>query len=234
MFTSYLHNADHDQITYYRTTALSCALADGLRRVLSFQVVVGFDSERLGITFYNTMRALLPLLISRYANNPIVYDDYLMRACEYFVSRDMIMPSESIRHSVVYPYMLRKLPPSMYVAPVLYSLEHYYDVLAKISADVLYMLHSIDVNWEQFARFSDFELLEPHQVYWPVRLRPDHRDSDTLFTVEVRGIDAQPTVESMIELNNTVVGVAYLLERSKDLCEVYSMLASNRGVLHGV
>ncbi len=229
-----LPNADLDNVNYYRTVALSRTLAEGLIRIASFQIVIGFDSEDLGFKFYNLMRTLGSDLANDFSNHSFLPNEqYYLDAVTYSFGEDKIcyrtnpwfkIPfNGSTRLEVIYPYMTHKLPSSMVNMPKLESMSEYYHHLAIATRDVKFFLDNgvLDADHERLRAFGDFDLLEPHQVYWLVRIRPDHADSEAKFTVEVRHFDYFSDFSVYMKINNIVIGLAYALEKGISIDDAY-------------
>ncbi len=213
-----LEGAEKDRIIYYRSVAFSRSFAEGLKRVASFQIVVGFADSESALKFYNHLRIAQPLLTEMLSASPeMPNEEWYRRACAYMNinysanhSR-LILPSQSSRLEIIYPYMARYLPPSLVQGPFLYSPEHYYEELREVSETVKLFLEDklMDTVWEEYKAHQKWEILHPHQVYWLVRPRPDHADEDCAMSVEVRIADMLPSLQRLQKANELIVGLAY-------------------------
>ena len=56
---------------------------------------------------------------------------------------------------------------------------------------------------------APFLTLEPHQIYWMTRFRPDHGNGTSDLAIELRVCDMPTTVERMQMLNSFVAGICY-------------------------
>jgi len=200
---------------WYRTTALSETCGFGLLDITSQQIIIGIPDEQFGFELYNFLRAINPVLIAMSASSPYAYrKDHL---------EDTLGESRRIRQ---YEQLCQYFPESLWrELPPLHSLTEYGAVLRSISDEVNRRLLAgeLDANMGELRRqrsnghgpysYIPFDVLEPHQIYWTIRVRPDHgnmeRGGSSLFSLELRLPDMPTTVARMQMLNAFVLGLAY-------------------------
>lgn len=209
--SSLLRDVSHREPSWYRTTSLSRTLATGLLDITSQQVVIGISNEaggeKFGIDLYNLLKDITPVMLAFSASSPFKAHNGLLK--------DTGAKSRRIHQ---YENATKHLPREMLLVPQLESLDHYFDVLQTISDAVNAKLSNgeLDQNDEELYRTREngkahapFTTLDPHQIYWMVRPRPDHANADSLMSLEVRVPDVPISVERMQLLNSFVLGIAY-------------------------
>lgn len=201
----------------YRTTSLSEACAAGLLDITSQQIVLGVTDEALGFELYNFFRHVNPALIALTASSPYTYRN-----------GDLRNTGNASRRIAQYEQLCRYFPLGMWRnMPDLKSLDEYEAIRRKISDEVNEKLHAgqLDANWAELKKtrsngngnfsYEPFALLEPHQIYWGVRVRPDHcnleKGGRSVFSLELRVPDMPTTVSRMQMLNALVAGLSYYI-----------------------
>lgn len=201
----------------YRTTSLSESCARGFLDITSQQVILGVNDEALGIELHNYFRGIAPALIALTASSPFAYGN--RSGCNL---NDTQCAS---RRAEQYESMCRFFPNSMWRdVPTLASLSDYQEHVQVVSDEINRRLGSgvLDANWHELMlprngssgttfSYFPFSTLDPHQIYWTVRPRPDHaiESRGCPFSVEIRTPDMPTTVERMQMLNALVAGLAY-------------------------
>ncbi len=199
----------------YRTTSLSDTFARGLLDITSQQVVLGMPDERLGFELYDLFRRVNPVLVALTASSP------------YAVNNGNVIDTENASRRIgQYKNFCARFPENMWHdMPELHSLKEHQEWMRQVSGEVLRRLGSgeMDANWPELLKartngngnspYYPFNVLEPHQVYTFVRVRPDHRTvekgGESLFSLELRVPDIPTTRERMQMLNSLVAGLAY-------------------------
>lgn len=204
--SSLLANVDHREPAWYRTTSLSQTLARNLLDITSQQIVIGVDNEQFGVRLYNMLRQLTPILLALSASSP--YRDAQGR-----------LQSTQLQSRRIHQYLdgTSAFPSEIIETPPILSLGHYQELLQSVSDMVNdYLSHGqIDSNYQELYKhradgsYAPFNVLAPHQVYWMVRPRPDHANSDSAFSLEVRVSDTPVTVQRMQMINSFVLGLSY-------------------------
>ena len=197
------------QPTLYRTTLLSHKLARGFMDISSQQIVLGVTGERFGIELHNFYKNIGPVLVALTASSRYEYSPGSVGF------RDSGLES---RRMGQYEASTARYPRSTIEVPTLKSMDHYYEsYLRPISEEVKRNLRSgaMDVNYKTLytSRLANFDMLEPHQVFWHVRPRPDFAMPATPFVLEIRSPDIPTTITGMQMLNAFVIGLAYHAER---------------------
>ncbi len=199
----------------HRTTSMSETLAHGFLDITSQQVVLGIADAGLGFELYQLFRRANPVFIALTASSP-----YRMKG------NAIVDTGNDSRRIEQYKNLCSFLPAAMWSeAPDLHSLEGHRAWLQKVSRQLKERLEGdlMDANWEELRKarsngngnhsYYPFDVLEPHQVYCFVRVRPDHRTIEkggkSLFSLELRVPDMPATRERMQMLNALVVGLAY-------------------------
>ncbi len=191
----------------YRTTSLSESCARGFLDITSQQIVLGVNDEELGFELFNYLRNINPVFLALSASSPY--------AVKNGVLEDVRVLSRRIFQ---YEKICRFFPSNMWRdVPEITSLEEYFSHLQRISDEVnrRYSSGELDCNDKEAAKFLPFDRLEPHQIYWPIRLRPDHRNIETggksVFSLEIRIPDMPTTVQRIQMINSFVMGIAYFV-----------------------
>lgn len=198
----------------YRTTSLSETLARNLLDISSQQVVIGIANEgsgrnpgeEFGMQLYNTLRQLTPIILAISSSSPFRYQD-----------GQLVNTGTKSRRIEQYARGTSKLPPEILHSPALSSLEEYQEILQGISDEVNQRLANgdLDQNDDELykerenGQYAPFETLDPHQIYWMVRPRTDHKNEDSVFSLEVRVADLPHRAETMQMVNAFVIGLAY-------------------------
>lgn len=198
----------------YRTTSLSETCGRGFLDIMSQQIVLGVNDEKLGFDIYNYFRNN-PVLLAISASSPYVLHDGGIK--------DTGLDSVRIGK---YKEICRYFPDSMWKdPPQINSISDYFHKLQSISDEVNRRLseNMMDANWEELTMvrkngkneytFYPFRVLEPHQVYWNVRPRPDHKNShnggNSRFSIEFRMPDMPTTPERVKMINSLLIGISY-------------------------
>ncbi len=206
--SSLIEDVSEVQPKRHRTTSLSEACAHGFLDITSQQVVLGVNDEALGFELYNMFRRVNPALLALSASSPYRYVDGSLKDTEA-MSRRLQQYVELCRF---YPHEMWR------TMPKIGSMSEYYRHLQQVSDEVNKRLArgELDANVEELTRirtngfsYIPFSRLEPHQIYWYVRPRPDHSNERSVMSVELRVTDIPTTVERMQLLNSFVVGLAY-------------------------
>ena len=191
----------------YRTTSLSDSCAEGFLDITSQQIVLGVNDEELGFELFNYLKNINPVLLALSASSPYRVRENILEE----------VGAQSRRISQ-YEKLCRFFPEEMWRnIPEINSLEEYFSHLQNISNEVnrRHSAGELDSNEEALAKFLPFERLEPHQIYWPVRIRPDHGNIESggssVFSLEVRILEMPTTIEKLQMMNNFVLGISYYI-----------------------
>lgn len=217
--SSLFQDTSHHEPTWYRTTSLSERLARGFLDITSQQLVIGvaregrgqMAGETFGLQLYNFLRQLSPVILALSASSP----------CRYQAG-NIIETGYQSRRPARYQEMSKNLPPSMFTTPQLHSLEEYHAHLQDVSDQVNDRLEAgqLDANVTELYRdrgertYVPFTTLEPHQIYSWVRMRPDHANQNSVFSLEVRICDLPAQVETIQALNSFIAGLSYYAARN--------------------
>jgi len=198
----------------YRTTSLSETLAQNLLDISSQQVVIGIANEgsgsnpgeQFGMQLYNSLRQLTPIILALSSSSPFRYGQ-----------GQLIDTGARSRRIDQYARGTSMLPSEILHAPALGSLDQYQEILQGISDEVNRRLESgeLDQNNAELyqnrenGQYAPFETLDPHQIYWMVRPRTDHKNADSVFSLEMRVSDLPLQVETIKTINSFVIGLAY-------------------------
>lgn len=212
--SSLLQDISNHEPTWYRTTSLSEQLARGFLDITSQQLVIGIAregpgqmaGETFGLQLYNFLRQLTPVIFALSAASPYRYE-----------AGKVIETGYQSRRPGQYQAMSSRLPPSMFATPQLNSLEEYQAHLQAVSDQVNDRLANgqLDANLTELYRdrggrqYAPFTTLEPHQIYSWVRIRTDHANQDSVFSLEVRICDLSTRIQSIQALNALIAGLAY-------------------------
>lgn len=216
--SSLFQDTSRHEPTWYRTTSLSERLARGFLDITSQQLIIGvaregrgqMAGEMFGLRLYNFLRQLSPVILALSASSP----------CRYQAG-GIIETGYQSRRPTQYQEMSKNLPPSMFATPQLNSLEEYHSHLQDVSNQVNDRLANgqLDANLIELYRdrggrkYAPFTILEPHQIYSWVRIRPDHANQNSVFSLEVRICDLPTQVETIQALNSFIAGLAYYAAR---------------------
>jgi len=200
----------------YRTTSLSNTFARGMLDITSQQIVIGVTDEQLGFELYEYFGHIRPALLALSASSPFSQQGNMLI--------DTGLQSRRIKQ---YEQARRHFPESMFNPPRITSLQEYTAALRNASNEVNRMLEEgkLDANWEELRKirqkgeqtywYYPFDVLEPHQVFWPERPRPDHRNIEkggpSQLSVELRVPDMPISVWRVQMLNSFVAGLAYYI-----------------------
>jgi hypothetical protein len=200
----------------YRTTSLSERCAKSFLDINGHQIIIGVGDQQLGFEIYNTLRNLNPVLLAISSSSPYTYHDGEVRETGYQSSR-----------IIRYSKLLERFPSSMLESPQLNSYEEYFETLRSISRVVKERLRNgmLDANWEELTKirtnedgstysYYPFRSLEPHQIYWFARPRPDFVNNESEFVLELRVPDTPITISSMQTLNAFVIGLTYFIAKN--------------------
>ncbi len=189
----------------YRTTALSDTCAQGFLDITSQQVVLGITDEAFGFELYNYLRNVNPVFVALSASSP------------YKVVGSCLEDVGALSRRVAqYEHLCCFFPEEMWRnMPCLSSLAEYDCCLQGVSDEVnrRYASGELDAVQVIVEQFLPFDRLEPHQLYWSIRPRPDHRTIEkggsSLFSLELRIPDMPTTVQRVQMMNVLIVGLAY-------------------------
>lgn len=199
---------------WYRSTSLSRSFAQELKGISGQQTVIGVQGEELAINLCNYFQRLGPLLQAVSASSPLRMDRGQVITNEH----DQVVLSDGLSERVFsYQRGAIHLPKRMLEAEELQSFDHYTEVLQSISDEVNRSLTAglLDSNVEELYKnheriaYAPFDCLEPHQIFWSTRFRPDHRNELSDCSIEVRAMDTPITLSAMCAINELVMGVAY-------------------------
>jgi len=217
--SSLIRDVSQLEPAWYRTTSLSYTLATNLLDIASQQIVIGIapegknDStgEDFGIQLYNTLRQVTPVILALSASSPYKLEDHKLIDTGY-----------QSRRIEQYQKATSKLPTEILTTPSLKSVEDYDIRVQEISDNVNQMLArgELDCNTDELYKdrggksHAPFKTLEPHQIYWMVRPRPDHQNADSVFSLEVRVSDIPISCKKMMALNSFIMGLVYYSSRN--------------------
>jgi gamma-glutamyl:cysteine ligase YbdK (ATP-grasp superfamily) len=217
--SSLLRDTSEREPAWYRSTSLSKQLARGFLNSGSQQLVIGIapeggdnnSGEQFGIELYSFLRQLSPIILALSASSPFLYE-----------ANNSLRDSgfESYRPGN-YQNMSAQLPFAMFDTPIISSLDDYHDNLRLASNQVNQLLDAgqLDANLPELYRdreqgpYAPFDELAWHQVYSWIRIRPDHANEDSVFSLEVRIADLANRVELMQAINSFVGGLSYYASR---------------------
>lgn len=201
---------------WHRTTALSEKCGRGFLNVMSQQITIGINNEYLGLELYNFYRRINPIILAMSASSPYEYKN----------------PSQindtGHQSSRIAGYMnfLSCFPKDMIEAPYLMSKTGYWSVIEALSTEIKDMVarRELDSNLIELTRIRSengrtyshwpFENLDPHQIFWFVRPRPDFENEANRFVIELRIPDAPIRIDNAQMINQFVVGLAYYIARN--------------------
>lgn len=196
---------------WQRTTSLSVTCARNFLDMCSIQVVIGVSGERFGIDLFNYFRNVNPVLLALSSSSPYALVDGIEL-------RETSMLSKRIHQ---YEKLCERFPSEMLLSAELESMSHFERILQDISAEVNARLTGgrLDVNAMELFRdresgpYAPFSLLDPHQVFWMTRFRPDHKNEECDFSVEMRVCDLPINLSGMKYVNTFILGIAYCAEQ---------------------
>lgn len=189
----------------YRTTCLSESCAKGFLDVTSQQIVIGVSGEEFGINLFNYLKDINPSLLA------------LSNASPHKFGSNLNSSNIQSRRINQYKDICSNFPSEILETSKLKSTENYFEILQDISDKVNNKLDSGELDINEIELFKDrsegayapFDRLDPHQIYWMNRFRPDHSNSDCDFSIELRAPDLPTTTERMKMLNSYVLGLCY-------------------------
>ncbi len=212
--SSLLRDTSQHEPSRYRTTSLSETLARNLLDVTSQQIVIGVsregNGEQFGIRLYNMLRGLTPVVLAMSASSPYRYQDGL------------VPTGQQSRRMHQYERATSFFPSQILETPALESIDQYFEMLQTVSDEVNERLRTgeMDVNTHELYRAREngnshapFDALEPHQIYWMVRPRPDHANDSSAFSIEMRVMDLPTRLQRMQAMNSFVLGLSYYAAR---------------------
>jgi gamma-glutamyl:cysteine ligase YbdK (ATP-grasp superfamily) len=198
---------------WQRTTALSKTAAHGFLDILGQQITIGVKDEEFGFELYNFVREISPLLLALSASSPYKYNNGILEDTGH-----------QSRRIVQYEKLIGYYPRFMLDTPHLNSFSEYDKHRKKITKDVKKRIETgrLDANKEELYKvrkdkagkeytYGSFEILEPNQIYWFVRPRPDFINYESSFVLEIRIPDMPVTVHRMQAINSFIVGLAYYM-----------------------
>ncbi|MBW3021131.1 hypothetical protein KY334_07590 [Candidatus Woesearchaeota archaeon] len=193
----------------YRTTCLSESCARGFLDISSMQIVLGISGEEFGINLINYLQTINPILLALSNSSPYVLEN-----------GSLIDTGFESRRIASYRELCRYFPNEMLRSQNLSSREHYFEILQDISDRVNHDLRNgnLDSNNQELYRereggaYAPFDCLNPSQLYWMTRFRPDHENETSDFSIESRVMDIPTTIQRMQMLNSFVVGIALYAE----------------------
>jgi len=195
----------------YRTTCLSESCARGFLNINSQQIVIGVQGEEYGINLFNYLRTINPIILALSNSSPYVYQN-----------NELIDTNNQSTRISSYRNICKSFPNDMLFSQDLTSIEHYHEILQNISNQVLDYLSNdmLDVNMPELTRerengsYFPFQSLEPHQIYWMTRFRPDHANEDSDFSIELRVADIPINTRQIQTINSFVLGLCYYTEQN--------------------
>lgn len=207
--SSLLQDVSNIEPARYRTTSLSETCARGFLDITSQQIVIGVSGEEFGVALFNTLRNLNPVFLALTNSSPYRIE-----------GNELVDTGYQSRRIGTYQELTRYFPNTMLESQDLESREHFDNVLRNISTDVhRYLVQGqLDVNVEELlmqregGAYYPFDTLDPHQIYWMTRFRPDHVNERSDFTIEMRVCDIPTTTQRMQGINSYVIGLAYYMQ----------------------
>ncbi|MCD8484316.1 hypothetical protein LRY65_00300 [Candidatus Woesebacteria bacterium] len=206
--SAFLGDVSQREPQWYRTTSLSRTLGEGFLSIGSQQLVLGIaregagteeSGENFGFALYNFLRSLSPIVLALSASSPYSSQNGAL----VDTNQESFRPGR-------YAQMSQYLPQRMFQTPVLHSLEEYFQHLQTVSDEVNVAIERGQLDSvPQLQQHLPFTTLEPHQIYSWVRIRPDHANADSVFSLEVRIADIAHRVETILALNAFIGGLAY-------------------------
>ncbi|MBI4016430.1 MAG: hypothetical protein HY363_01930 [Candidatus Aenigmarchaeota archaeon] len=238
---SVLEDVSEVEPVRHRTTSLSNTFARGILDINSQQIILGVNDETLGFEIYNYFRHIRPALLALSASSPYKQDGQQLT--------DTGCASRRVQQ---YEKALSYFPQIIFNSPELDSLHSHRTQLKMVSDRVKEKLEEgiLDANWEELKKtrqkgtetyhYYPFEVLEPHQVFWPERPRPDHRTIEkggkSVFSIELRMPDMPITIWRIQMINSFVAGIAYYIagHGTGELPYLFNENSLKRAAQHGL
>ncbi len=135
--------------------------------------------------------------------------------CRYERGIDTFSPMGSNRINTLFQIAIQCLPPIMVFPREVRKLSDYNTILERATREINIQLNNrtsiLDLDWERLQQFLPIEHLEPHQVYFWVRLRPDHAENNlgSGFSIEIRITDMPYRLEMMQRTNAILLSVIH-------------------------
>ncbi|HUY70538.1 MAG TPA: hypothetical protein VMV00_03150 [Candidatus Baltobacteraceae bacterium] len=216
-----LNNTEGIVPRLYLTTAASEGFGRAMTTVKSQQIVLGVSDEAAAFRVYNALRLVSPIVLALSASSPLIFEG----------GRIANAGVDSIRMQQ-YAKGCARFPAEMWLdPPTLGSIADYNRSMAIASQRFRDALPAMDSRPEfrtmynsAGIRFCEQERLEPHQVFWQVRPRPDHRNDRCALSIEVRSPDLPFSLSEMQTINRFVYGVACIAASSNQQLELPSCL----------
>ncbi|HVC57860.1 MAG TPA: hypothetical protein VND15_00075 [Candidatus Acidoferrales bacterium] len=210
----------------YLTTAASEGFGRAMTTVKSQQIVLGVADEAAGFRVYNALRLISPIALALSASSPLTLDG----------NRIVNAGVDSIRMGQ-YAKGCARFPAEMWLdSPALGSIADYNRAMATASQRFREALPDMDSRPEfqnmrnsTGVRFCEQQALEPHQVFWQVRPRPDHRNDRCALSIEFRSPDIPFSIAEMQTINRFVYGIACLAASSDSQINLPSCLDGSFG-----
>lgn len=196
----------------FLTTSISERCARNFLGITSQQIVMGVKDEAFGFELYNMFRRMSPVLLALSASSPFEYLESSLRDTGQHSNR---------MHK--YRELMGIFPERMLESPSINTHDEYFERLYIISSDVRIRLDAgiLDANFEELVkerkngervyRYYPFESLEPHQIFWFTRPRPDFRNEESKFVLEIRTPDTPIRIERMKAVNALILGLSYYI-----------------------
>ena len=202
----------------YRTTVLSEAFGRGMLDITSQQIVIGVSSDKLGLELYNFFRRANPALIMLSASSPYRYAE----------GSKLEKTGRLSRRISQYEHSCRFYPEEMWRdQPEIHRMDDYRARLKEVSDLVKRRMRNGQLDSRNgilhggpdgYSSFAVFDVLLPHQIYWPTRIRPDHRNiesgGESAMSIELRICDMPTNIATMRAINAFVVGLSYYIENN--------------------
>lgn len=201
---------------WLRTTALSEKCSRGFLKIMSQQITMGVNNEYLGLELYNFYRKINPVILAMSASSPFEHKNNSQ-------INDTRFQSSRIAG---YRDFLSSFPESMLEAPKLRSKEEYFSAVRGLSSEIKRSVSDgkLDSNFDELTRvrrdkggeysYWPFDKLEPHQIFWFIRPRPDFEKGEDKFVIELRIPDAPTRVSDAQMINQFVVGLGYYIAKN--------------------
>ena len=205
---------------WHRTTALSERCSRGFLKIMSQQITMGVNNEYLGLELYNFYRKINPIILAMSASSPFEHKDN---------SHIIDTGFQSVRIAG-YRDLLSSFPESMLEAPRLWSKDEYFSAVRDLSSEIKRRVldGELDSNFDELTKvrrdrggehsYWPFDKLEPHQIFWFIRPRPDFEKRQDEFVIELRIPDAPTRVSDAQMINQFVVGLGYYIAKNGSHC----------------
>ena len=191
----------------YRTTTISAAFGRAMLGVKSQQIVIGVANEDDAFKVNELTRLMGPVILAISASSPFRFE-----------GKNLVNTGLNSIRMEEYARGCARFPSSMWNTPSnMNSLAEYNRELASASRELRRRLDEgeMDATPEFFTQkgsdgrlFSDFSVLSPHQIFWQVRVRPDHANSECAMSIEVRMPDMPFSMAEVQTINRFVYGLA--------------------------